>query len=533
MQEKILCRLHPSFVFYTILSGVVLGIAISVVTGQLWFRSTWMVVLAIIVIVVCLKNACLLTLMVGFLVGMMLGNLRLTAHISSQDAISKLYRQEVILVGNLIEEPEDKNGSTVVKLHNVRVYDPRGAPKTIQTEKSNNLGIVENFHKMVEKSVDKSVENLVTGGEFQSLEGTIYVTIKGQNRLERSDLIAVVAELNEGFGTFTAKMSRAQLLAIERAESGDIFARFKRWYGERVRGFLPAPEVDLGLGYLMGMKSGLSEDFSEKLRAVGMTHVVVASGAHLVILIGVAKKLFGKISKFAGLLFSLMMIVGFVFIVGFTPSMTRAALVSSLSLLVGYVGRKFTPLRLILFVAAITLVIEPTNFLNLGWQLSFASFFGILILAPRLQKLFYGGKKPPWLASMLLTSLSTLIICAPVMIYNFGTLSLLSFVANLIILPTLPYAMLGMMLVGILSFLPFVATLIALLTTWLLDLHIWVVDFLSSKETFILDFPTNDTKIYLVYVLISAILLLPVIFRRSAKRVIDKDDKSYRFGNND
>lgn len=174
-------------------------------------------------------------------------------------------------------------------MHNVRVYDPRGAPKTIQTEKSNNLGIVENFHKMVEKSVDKSVENLVTGGEFQSLEGTIYVTIKGQNRLERSDLIAVVAELNEGFGTFTAKMSRAQLLAIERAESGDIFARFKRWYGERVRGFLPAPEVDLGLGYLMGMKSGLSEDFSEKLRAVGMTHVVVASGAHLVILIGVAK----------------------------------------------------------------------------------------------------------------------------------------------------------------------------------------------------------------------------------------------------
>ena len=197
--------------------------------------------------------------------------------------------------------------------------------------------------------MDKSVENLVTGGEFQSLEGTVYVTIKGQNRLERSDLVAVVAELNEGFGTFVAKMSRAQLLAIERAESGDIFARFKRWYGERVREFLPAPEVDLGLGYLMGMKSGLSEDFSEKLRAVGMTHVVVASGAHLAILIGVAKKLFGRISKFAGLLFSLMMIVGFVFIVGFTPSMTRAALVSSLSLLVGYVGRKFTPLRLILF----------------------------------------------------------------------------------------------------------------------------------------------------------------------------------------
>ena len=39
----------------------------------------------------------------------------------------------------------------------------------------------------------------------------------------------------------------------------------------------------------MGEKSGLSDSFSETLSAVGMTHVVVASGAHLGILIGFAK----------------------------------------------------------------------------------------------------------------------------------------------------------------------------------------------------------------------------------------------------
>lgn len=187
--------------------------------------------------------------------------------------------------------------------------------------------------------------------------------------------------------------------------------------------------------------------------------------------------------------------------------MTRAALVSMLGLLLGFVGRRLPPFRLLSLVAALTLLIEPMNLQNLGWQLSFASFFGIMVISPRLTRFLYGGKNPPWLASMLLTSLSTTLICAPVMVFNFGQISLLSFMANLIILPTLPYAMVLVFLTGATSFLPLLPGFFSALATLLLNLHIHVVDFLSQQETFILTFTSGNPLIYLIYLPIVLILL--------------------------
>lgn len=384
------------------------------------------------------------------------------------------------MTGNIAEDPDDSNGKVTLRLHKISFGD----------------GL----------------------GNAPPLSGTVYVQLSGKTPdLLRSDRITLSGKLNPGFGTFVASMFRPELISVTRAGPGDIFARLKNWFSDRVHTFIQSPEADLGLGYLMGIKSGLPETMTEALRIVGMTHVIVASGTHLGILVDAAKRLFGKISKFAGLLGAMILIGVFVMVVGFTPSMTRAALVASLSLIVGYVGRKFTPLRLILLVAVLTLLINPTNLLNLGWQLSFASFFGILILAPRLQRTLYGGKKPPWLATMLITSISTTLICAPILIYNFGSLSLLALVANLIILPTLPYVMLLVLLTGITAFCPTIATIIAWLATQLLGFHILVVEFLSEKQMFVFEFASTDLRVYIIYLPILIFLLWPSFWRLQSK----------------
>lgn len=423
------------------------------------------------------------------LAGILGGILRVYPNLSGQTYVSQFVGQTIVVKGKISEDPDLSSSTPVIRLKDFSIYPSSAA------------------------------EDLANLPETPKISGTFYVTLASKVELERSDIITIRGKLGSSFGTFAGSFYRAELLQYERTDTGDIFARFKQGFARRVRDILPSPEVDLGLGYLMGVKTGLSEDFSEALQAVGMTHVVVASGAHLAILIGAAKRLFGKISKFAGILGALLLIAAFVLIVGFTPSMTRAALVASLSLLMGFAGRRFTPLRLIGFVAALTLLFDPSFLLNLGWQLSFASFFGILVLAPRLTKSFYGGKSPPWLASMLITSISTSLVCAPILIYNFGSLSLLSLVANLIILPTLPYVMFLMMLVGGFSFWPIAAGVIAWPTKWLLDLHIFVVNFLSEQTTFILTIPAEDWRIYLLYIPILVYLLYGrlrswVIFRR-------------------
>lgn len=453
-------KIHPSWLLYASFAGVIFGIVLTVISGKVVFASWLWPVAGIIIIYYCLQCSRRIVMVIAFLAGMVIGNFRLAPEISGQIFLRSLVGSEVIITGKISDDPKADAGQTTISL----------------------------------SSLELSVSDIP-----QAVAGTLYIKLNTSTQLERSDLITLRGVLSDGFGTYAGMMSRPRLLEVQRATTGDIFARLKLGFAEKVKNYISSPAVDLGLGYLVGLKSGLPDELADTLRAVGMTHVIVASGAHLGILVSAARKLFGKFSKFSGLLGSLLLIAGFVLIVGFTPSMTRAALVSSLSLLVGYFGRNFTPMRLLIFVAMLTLLISPLNCLNLGWQLSFASFFALLIIAPRLQKIFYGGKKVPWLASMLLTSLSTTLACAPILIYNFGMLSLLSFVANLFILPTLPYAMLLVFLTGVFSFWPWLAGIIAWLATLLLEAHIWLVNFLGEKTMFIFTLPSGDLRVFLVY----------------------------------
>lgn len=474
MRRFLTTALHPSWCFYALVWGVIAGIIISQVLECDFGIPPLIAITMLIGLLFFWPKACRIIIIASFLVGLVAGNCYVSPQLESKIAVSQYVGKTVTIIGNLSEDASNKNGKISVKL------------QKLQLQFSNEAAI--------------------------PLTGTFYATISGTApELERSDTLQVTGKLSAGFGTFVGSMTRAKITSIDRSETGDIFGRFKKWFATIVRAWIPSPKVDLGLGYLMGMKSGLPEDFATALQLVGMTHVVVASGAHLAILTGAAKKIFGKISRFAGMLFALMMILFFVLIVGFTPSMTRAALVASLSLLMDYIGRKFTPIRLISFVAMLTLLIEPTNFFNLGWQLSFASFFGILVMGPRLQKAFYGGKTPPWLASMLITSIATSLVCAPILIYNFGTISFLSLIANLIILPTLPYAMLGMVLTGVTSFIAPLAHLVAMITVSILDLHIWVVNFLSEQKAFILELPSANAYFYLLYLPVLLFLCYPSI----------------------
>ncbi len=493
--------IHPSWCLYTAVCGVIAGIILGVIFGYAYFTEWFWWIVALLLIIISLRHSCLFLASLAAIGGLLLGNFRVHSQFSGQEILSAYLGRTVILAGNLSEDASESHGALTLRLQNLRLFTSTSSPDSLDSLRRNS----------------PSLQTLVTSDYFTDIAGTFYVTVSSSASLERSDLVLLRGKLEPGFGTFSGKLYRAQLITYERQVPGDLFAQFKHWFSQRVHEFLPSPQADLGLGYLMGLKSGLPEDFSTALQMVGMTHVVVASGAHLAIITSAAKKIFGKISRFAGLFFSLLMILAFALVVGFTPSMTRASLVAGLSLLAGYVGRRFTPLRLILFVAMVTLLLNPIHLLNLGWQLSFASFFGILILAPRLTKTFYGRKTPPWLASMLITSISTTLICSPIMIYNFGLVSLLSLVANLIILPTLPYAMLATLLVGSFGFLPPLASLLAYPTVWLLDLHIWLVNFLSEKTMFILNFPTTNFLVYLIYLPILCYLIYPT-FRRIRKK---------------
>jgi competence protein ComEC len=246
---------------------------------------------------------------------------------------------------------------------------------------------------------------------------------------------------------------------------------------------------------------------------VGLTHIVVASGAHLSILVEVARKIFGKVSRFAGVFGAIGFILFFMCMVGWTPSIMRAGIMAILTLITWYVGRKIAPLRMILMVMAGTLLIDPTFIINLGWMLSFASYAGIMLLGPRLNKFFYGEKKPGFIASTVLTTLAATLMTLPITLFYFGQVSLISVVANLLILPTLSVAMGLTFLTGVVAGLPFIEIVVSSMAIWLLDFHIGVVEFFGGMEQFLVKIEPYNPWVFLIYVAVLAPMIGGLMMR--------------------
>jgi competence protein ComEC len=275
------------------------------------------------------------------------------------------------------------------------------------------------------------------------LPGDIWVTTARTERVMRSDLVHVTGRLSEGFGNFSASMYSARLDMVERPIPGDIALGVRNWFADGVRRAVPDPQSSLGLGFLVGQRRGLPEDMDAALKAAGLTHIVVASGYNLTILVRLARRLFLNISKYLSLIASTGMIGVFVAITGSSPSMSRAGLVAGLSLAAWYYGRRFHPLVLLPFAMAITLIIQPSyGWGDLGWQLSFAAFAGVMITAPLVQSYFYGDKKENQLRRIMIETISAQVWTLPILLVAFGQFSAVAPFANILILPLVPLAML-------------------------------------------------------------------------------------------
>lgn len=465
-------RIHQSYFVVAFCIGIIIGVIIALIFRFNFFSSSlWIIlILFLLVFTYFLPKRWLLILV--FFAGVILSLFRFSFELFSEEYISQFYGKTVLISGAINWEPETDEKGTKIK-----------------------------------------ISDLSFGKEKYKTGGSIFITLKENESIWRSDRITVSGKLMEGFGTYLGYMYKPKVLNISRPEPGDVTLKIRNWFAERVSQLIPEPEVNLGLSYLLGMKGGLSDELSEKLRTVGLVHIVVASGTHLSILVGIAGKIFGKISRFSGLLFSMLFVLFFMAMVGFTPSILRAGIMSILTVLVGYTGRRFAPWRIILLVSAGTLIYEPMYIINLGWLLSFSAFSGIMILGPKLTEFFYGEKKPGFISSTIITTISATILTLPITLYFYGSVSLISILANLLILPTLPVAMGLVFLSGIIMGFLVLETVVSFLATKILDYHIMIVDFFSSMKSFLVTMETEQAWVFLIYVFIIGVFVLSWIIR--------------------
>jgi competence protein ComEC len=104
-----------------------------------------------------------------------------------------------------------------------------------------------------------------------------------------------------------------------------------------------------------------------------------------------------------------------------------------------------------------------------------------MILAPLLQRYFFGEKKPGTVRQILFETIAASICTLPVLLVAFGQFSNVALFANLLILPLVPLAMLLTFVAGVAMIcFPFTSHFVGLPAAWILQYMIEVARYLAG-----------------------------------------------------
>lgn len=363
------------------------------------------------------------------------------------------------------------------------------------------------------------LKNVQLGGK--ALSGQVWLSTSSRTDIRRSDHVEAGGKIGRGFGSFSATVYRAEINNVTRIRRGDIALELRDKFSSAIRSVIPEPQAGLGIGFLTGQHASLPESLTNNLRILGLTHIIVASGYNLTILVRFARRWLMNISKYSAALGSVLLIVGFMMVAGSSPSMTRAGIITGLSLAAWYYGRKIHPLVLLTFSAAITALINPSYLWgDLGWYLSFAAFAGVLILSPLLLDYFWGEREPNAVIRVVVETFSAQVLTAPIIAFAFGQYAPLALISNVFILPLIPFAMMFVFIAGLAALL---FTPLALVASYparlLLNYITFVVDKLAALP--VAQGEVNFSAAYLFYSYVLVIIFCVFLWRRTGHDFTD------------
>ena len=202
------------------------------------------------------------------------------------------------------------------------------------------------------------------------------------------------------------------------------------------RKYIKSPKLEVLEGMVFGdfaipAPDEIKQDFIKS----GLSHLLAASGMNIGFIFGawffIASKLRTpyKVKMITGAI----LIAFYSLLTGLPPSIMRAAVMAEFLILAKLLDRKADNLIILVFVCALMLLIEPFWLVNIGFQLSFITTFGILLcVSPLLEKT---KPIPEAIAGIIIVPFVAQIWASPIQIFHFNNFSTYSLLANILVIP--------------------------------------------------------------------------------------------------
>jgi len=290
---------------------------------------------------------------------------------------------------------------------------------------------------------------------------------------------------------------------------------------ESVYELLKEEQADLLIGILIGDTSKIDEKLENNFRNSSLLHILAVSGTHInyIILSIIYLNNKFKISKKIERVFTIVILILFMFLVGFSASVVRAVIMGIMIIGAQLSYRKLDVINSISFSALILLLINPFNILNTGFLLSYGGTIGIVSLSNNLKEFFinkskknmliltekqYIGKLLKYIKEILIITISAQIIIMPIIMRMFNTISLTFFISNLIVSPLMGCVTILGFCVVFVSFISFsISKVLAFPLDMLIKFLIFIANFFGSmkiSKIYVVTIPLISIVIYYICV---------------------------------
>lgn len=230
-----------------------------------------------------------------------------------------------------------------------------------------------------------------------------------------------------------------------------------RFAFERVLSLLyPEPEAGLSKGLLLGGSSYLSDNLQADFGKLGLSHIVAVSGYNIVLIVQ-ALLFFGIAIGFwrkQAIGFSFLGILFFIFIIGMPASAVRAGLMAGAAFGAFFLGRISYSLTAVLLAAVAMLLYQPLYlWYDAGFQLSFLATLAVIYAMSWYELFIQYQRFGKGLIEIVWLALAVQVFLWPLLVYQFGYISWLALLANVVFLPLVPVAMFCSFAAGLLALL--------------------------------------------------------------------------------
>ncbi|MBD5583517.1 MAG: ComEC/Rec2 family competence protein [Clostridia bacterium] len=190
-------------------------------------------------------------------------------------------------------------------------------------------------------------------------------------------------------------------------------------------------------GMLLGDTQGIDDEALASFRYGGIAHIFAVSGLHIGIIYGIfsfiCKKL--RLNKYFSAFLRVFAIVFYSGVCGFTLSSIRAVIMCTILILTGLLHVKADGLNNLSFAVILILLATPLSLFSIGFQLSVCAVGGILILSNGIKRTLSKIKTPKSISKTVGTTFGAQAGTLPVMMANFGYVSGVGLILNLVLIP--------------------------------------------------------------------------------------------------